>query len=302
MRFTPLTFMGVEDCFLLEANGGVSGSFTSGSETYNYHEFTTSVRLNDQSFSVDVVKGFSSRVRVIAVGGGGGGGQRAPGGSAGGAGGGGGVTINNEVFLYKRDQSYVVQVGGAGEGADAGATLPSYNGENGDASRFYFGDGSELNVQANGGEGGNGGVSPANSDGGDSGNGFTGGADNGENIGGGGAGSTANGGNAVNNDGGDGGAGTTIVLPYTSPTLGASTIKVGGGGGGGVFSVGQRGVGATLFGGGSGADSAQDSDSGTRFTGGGAGGGDAFGPDAGSEGGDGLVIIMYPTGSCPPTP
>lgn len=299
MRFIPATHMGVGDiCVQVNTNGGVSGSFTSGSETWMYHEYTSSARLSDTSFSFELTSGYTQNARVILVGGGGGGGSAACTYAAGGGGGGGAVEVYNDVNMFA-GLLYTVRVGGAGDGGDPCDITPTYDGDDGNPSRFFVG-GSDFDLRAEGGKGGNGNsLGTLNCDGGDSGNGFSGGNDAGTNLGGGGAGATANGQNAngATTEAGDGGAGIAVPLPYTSPTLGVSAVRAGGGGGGGNSIDGDFGAGATFFGGGSGAgNGVRGADKGTRHTGGGGGGGND-GNDK-PDGGDGFIIIMYPTGSC----
>lgn len=299
MRFIPTTHMQSGDvCVAVNSNGGVSGSFTSGSETWNYHEYSSSARTVNDTFQFELTKGFTRRMRVILIGGGGAGGNNGTGGvyNSGGGGGAGAVNIFNDVQTFAGNL-YTITVGRGGERPDPGHTTPTYNGGDGGYSRFTD---NNLILNADGGDGGHGNSTPfLDTDGGDSGNNFTGGSDATVNRGGGGAGSTANGGNADGslNEGGDGGAGQTINLPYTSPTFGTANINVGGGGGGGI--IGSTIEGTATDGGGRGAADTNTSDSGDRYTGGGGGGGDENASQTyGSYGGDGCVIILYPTGSC----
>lgn len=303
MRFIPATHMGVGDvCVQANVNGGVSGSFTSGSQTWMYHEFTSSLRTQNTNFSFELISGYSQDARVILVAGGGGGGNTGTGGTynAGGGGGAGEVQVFNNVNLFT-GVLYTVRVGRGGEAPEPDhPSTPTYTGGVGGDSRFFVG-GSGFDYTATGGEGGHGNASPyLDSDGGDSGNGYAGGNDAGTSVGGGGAGSTQNGHNAVSlgSEGGDGGNGQTIILPYTSPTFGSSNIGVGGGGGGGTALSNTEGIG--FFGGGRGSSNANTAENADRYTGGGGGGGDAVAgvSELGAYGGDGLVIIMYPTGSC----
>ena len=303
MRFIPATHMGSgEVCVESTANGGVSGSFLSGSETYNFHEFTSSNNNTTTGFQFEITNGFTQRARIIVVAGGGAGGETGAGGTyhSGGGGGGGQVLDIKNVNLFP-NQIYQIQVGKGGDAAIPNRPVnPIYNGGDGDSSRFYFGD---LDITAQGGEGGYG-TGLVVGDGGDSGAGFTGGNGN-SNDGAGGAGNTANGQNPPRSqEGGDGGNGTTLVLGYTSPAFGASTVGVGGGGGGGstFANTSDRGIGAD--GGGDGSHLSNQSEDGDRHTGGGGGGGQSVTRPSpppyseGSEGGDGIVIVMYPTGSC----
>lgn len=305
MRFIPTTHMqSGNPCVASIANGGVSGSFTSASVTYNYHEFTSSDVGTTESYTFEITKGFTKQARVIVVGGGGSGGATSA--FLGGAGGGGNVLDETNVQL-EQNYTYQIQVGKGGDAAFPGKSFPNatQNGANGDSSRFFVG--TLINLTAQYGEGGNGNSTPTtNTNGGDSGGGFLGGDDNGINFGGGGAGATQDGedaGDGGTNTAGDGGDGVTLNLGYTSPTFGTSTIGVGGGGGGATTGTAfDTGIGAD--GGGNGAFNAQaQAQDGDRHTGGGGGGGlerDLPDPedDRGSIGGDGIVIVIYPTGSC----
>jgi hypothetical protein len=307
MRFIPTTHMqSGNPCVASIANGGVSGSFTSASVTYNYHEFTSSDVGTTESYTFEITKGFTKQARVIVVGGGGSGGATTT--FQGGAGGGGNVINETNVQLYP-NYTYQIQVGKGGDAAFPGKSFPNatQNGANGDSSRFFVG--TLINLTAQYGEGGNGNTTPTtNTNGGNSGGGFLGGDDNGLNYGGGGAGATQDGedaGDGGTNTAGDGGNGVTLNLGYTSPSFGTSTISVGGGGGGalgsGVSTDPSRGFGAD--GGGNGNGPATRATDGTRYSGGGGGGGQVIyaadhEDDRGSIGGDGIVIVIYPTGSC----
>lgn len=302
MRFIPSTFMQSGECVqAIASNGVISGSFTSGSETWMYYEFGSgSLPGTNQDYQFEITKGYTTRARVIVIGGGGGGGWDGQGtyGIRGGGGGGGNVIQNNRAILYPT--IYSVTKGKGGDAPDAdNPSAPTYNGGTGGNSRVL---GGVQPITATGGQGGFGNPNTlaTSGDGGDSGAGFIGAQYN--NFGsGGGAGSTQNGFQATvesgNNTGGNGGAGTTVELGYTSPVFATSSIQVGGGGGGGST---RRGTG--VYGGGDGFRSNGPGSDGNRFTGGGGGGGAEFAyiPPAGigTTGGDGYVIIMFPTGSC----
>lgn len=305
MRFIPLTFMQSGD-FCVEAtasNGVISGSFTSGSETYNYYEFGSgSSRDSNQSYQFEITSGYTNRARLIVIGGGGGGGWDGlfSYGNKGGGGGAGAVLVNNEGTLYPA--TYSITKGRGGDFADADApSNPTFDGGNGGYSQI---DGGAYTlsdkIRANGGEGGFGDSSNPGTygHGGDSGQPFNGAADNANGSGGGGGAASDGFQAASDTTGGLGGTGKSIVLGYTSPTLGVSTIQVGGGGVG----IGGTKQGLGQYGGGTGADNNSPADSGDRHTGGGGGGGADFPytpPNGqGTQGGDGLVIIMFPTGSC----
>lgn len=306
MRFIPTTFMQSGGCVEATAsNGVISGSFISGSETWMYYEFGSGSSLQtNQSYQFEITKGYTSRGRIIVIGGGGGGGWDGLStyGIRGGGGGGGAVVVNNQSILYPTIYSVTKGRGGAPADAD-NPSAPTYNGGDGGFSQVNGGVYTLSNViKANGGDGGYGdpNVGSTYGDGGDSGNGFLGGQYTALGSGG-GAGSTQNGGSAYNdsgtNRGGSGGSGSLVELGYTSPTFGTSTLQVGGGGGG----ISARG-GFGTYGGGDGSGNTTTADDGVRFTGGGGGGGADF-PytppgGIGTEGGDGYVIIMFPTGSC----
>ena len=72
MRFIPSTHMQTGGCMEATANGGVSGSFTSGSEGWAYHEFTCADVNTTETFQFTVTKGFTNRARLVVIGGGGG--------------------------------------------------------------------------------------------------------------------------------------------------------------------------------------------------------------------------------------
>ena len=302
MRFIPTTQMQSGDpCVASSANGGVSGSFTSASVTYNYHEFTSSDVNTTEGFLFQITRGYTQKARVIVVGGGASGGATSQ--FQGGGGGGGNVLDQTNVHLYPTN-TYQIQVGKGGDAAYPGAGIPTEQGLNGDSSRFF--QLPQINYTAQYGEGGDANEPPNfGYDGGTSGGGFVGGSDAAANYGGGGGGASAVGQSATFSQAGDGGAGYTINLGYTSPTFGTSTISVGGGGGGalgnGVGTAADRGFGTD--GGGNGNGGGFRTEDGTRHSGGGGGGGlviDAIDPndDRGSIGGDGIVIVIYPTGSC----
>ena len=313
MRFIPTTQMQAGN-LCIEATttpGVISGSFTSGSETWAYYEFGSgSDNLTTEDYQFTITRGFTNRARVIVIGGGGGGGWDGTGTYGGGGGGGaGGVIVNNNVTLSRN--IYSIKKGKGGDPADADhPSSPTYNGGNGVFSELNGGIYVLANVIKAEGGGGGFGTGTNDGDGGESGNGFAGGQDNALGTAGGG-GATGVGGDAFlsgggNNQGGDGGAGITIDLGYHSPVIGdesiggdpLNTISVGGGGGGVSTNSGQA-----TDGGGDGARTTGAGDSGERHHGGGGGGGANFAytpPNGiGCSGGDGYVIILFPTGSCP---
>lgn len=290
MRFQPTMFFGQADrCTTGTANGGVSGSFVSGSETWQYFEFTTPDESTDGVFQFELESGFTRRAIVVVVAGGGGGGSTGTGGSywSGGGGGGGEAIIRTNVDLYP-NYIYNIYVGKGGVRANPSAAQPTYNGGNGTISEFNS---TPLIITARGGIGGKGVDIPLGTigDGGDSGNGFLGG--NGvSTVGGGGGGSTGNGQNRSSNVAGDGGPGVVYTFPHKSYSVG------GGGGGGSTTAISsERAFGQN--GGGFGSIQNGPSSDGERSTGGGGGGGDQVLTN-GSLGGSGLVFICFPTGSC----
>jgi hypothetical protein len=307
MRFTPMTHMqSGEVCFQVEpdhngvTNGILSGSFLSGSEHWNYLEFRSPSRLTTQTYSLEVIQGYTENARLYIIGGGAGGGATGCTVAGGGGGGAGEVKVINNLNLYAT-RDYTIQVGGAGQVADPCAGVgPTKDGDNGAQSRFYFTP--DLNITADGGEGGFGdSANPDGSNGGDSGNGFDGGLDQGAANGGGGAGASEDGEDAPSglNEGGDGGDGVYLNFPYTSPTFSSSgNVGVAGGGGGG--GVQDSGEGQVIYGGGEGArqTTGGGADAGENHKGAGAGGGNN-GADTSISGGSGIVVFMYQTGSCP---
>jgi len=298
MRFIPTTHMQSGECMEVTANGGVSGSFTSGSEGWAYHEFACADVNTTETFQLTVTKGFTNRARLVVIGGGGGGGWDGTGNLGNGGGGGGAAVINRTGQLFQG--TYSIQVGAGGAPPDADNVSPplrTYNGGNGDYSEILGGPYTGTDrLKSLGGKGGYGAVAdPLYLHGGDSATGFTGGTNSGLWAGGGG-GFTSNGSNGVSNKAGNGGTGTTVTLPYTSPSWLTTSKGVGGGGGAardGVSSI-EQGYGQDGGGGFSG--------DGDRYSGGGGGGGRDFPATPpggiGCSGGDGIVIIYYPTGSC----
>ncbi len=235
----------------------------------------------------------SVSVNYLIVGGGGAGGNF-------GGGGGGAVKSGTASIAVPGTFAIVVGPGGAGSSTGAGAdgTASSFNGvtAGGGGAGGGFSDSTPTGHNgANGsaaGGGGSGATAPftqglggsGSSPGGDGGNGVTGATAAG---GGGGAGGNpaSNGGNGNVNAGGAGGNGASSSITGSSVTYG------GGGGGAGLSTSGAAGTGGAGTGGKSGGPSAT---SGTANTGGGGGGGyNALG----GNGGSGVVIISYVTGS-----
>ena len=91
MRFTPTTQMGsYGECVRAYSNGSVSGSFSSGSREFRYHEFELSSSLTTQQFQLIVTEGYTIDARAIVVAGGGAGGWEGTGNYGYGGGGGAG--------------------------------------------------------------------------------------------------------------------------------------------------------------------------------------------------------------------
>jgi len=294
------------ECIIATANGGVSGSFTSGSRTFKYHEFSLSNRDVSETFQLNIEKGYTRDARVLLIAGGGGGGWDGTGTYGKGGGGGAGQVIDrHDITLYPN--TYSLRVGHGGLPADADNTNPAnrtFNGGNGDYTELLGGIyTSDNKIRALGGEGGYGDSNDFGNylHGGDSGNGFTGGLNDGNFLAGGGAGNTSNGEDGDDgpstDKGGDGGSGLTITLPYTSIIWSSSTKDVGGGGGGSAWLDDVRGVGQD-GGGDSAREDTQTADDGERYTGGGGGGGRESASGDGTQGGDGILIIYYPITDC----
>lgn len=302
MKFQPTMFFGQgERCTTGTANGGISGSFVSGSETWQYFEFKAINEDTGSGYQFQLEKGFTRRAIIMVVAGGGAGGNTGLGANyrAGGGGGGGQVIFRTGVDLYPGIiHNIYVGKGGARANPNAPIGQKTYDGGNGELSSFSNTIGS-LSYTALPGEGGKGDDNPIGTigDGGNSGNGFLGG--NGiTSTGGGGGGSNGNGQSYVStpsNLPGDGGSGFSFTFPH-------KTYSVGGGGGGGsnsaIFS--ERGIGVN--GGGYGSSATSACTDATASTGGGGGGGELI-IDAttyrGSHGASGIVFICFPIGKCP---
>jgi hypothetical protein len=193
----------------ISASGGTIGTFTSGSDTYQYHTFT-----NSGTFTV--ITGFTNTAQVLVVGGGAG----SPyGGYYNNGGGGGGANYSQSVSLVSG--SYTITVGNGG----------AIN-SNGNSSEFS---GSGLSIAAGG--GGTSGVSgtpQSNAVG-----------SNLVDRGAGGGGAGAVGGNSTAGAGGAGGAGLYSVISGTGTYYGAG----GGGGVNSYSNVYTPGAGGTNNGG-----------------------------------------------------
>ena len=285
---TPLP---ITSSFLAE--GGTEGTFVSGSTTYKYHEFTSSLNPigqdNNQYLTILTGSTTDARVVVIAGGGGGGIGQTAALDAAGG-GGAGEVIISSSVQL-SYGNGYTIKVGSGAPSAEG--TLVS--GNSGSQSWLL---GNDINIIAQGGGGGNGTI---NVNAGTSGNGFDGGSNtfqsqpDGTYYGGGG-GASSIGTNGTTSAAGNGGNGLTLDLGYTIEAFNSITKDIGGGGGGGTSqNLSPTGCPSPQsFGGGKGScevglSAATDGEIHT-----GAGGGGGLNSTTGTRGGSGIVIITYP--------
>ena len=301
------------------ATGGVVSDYTSGSDVYRAHVFTSSGIFSVSQLS----ESFPSNVEYLVVAGGGSGG-----GEYGGAGGAGGLRTNlpgvqtaNSTPLTGAafpvsvsPGDYTVTVGGGG----AFASPTASQGVNGSPSVFGSitataggGGGSPGGVGKNGGSGGGGGgqgspvfaagsgntppVSPIQGH-----NGGNGNQSPGWHSGGGGGGAGEAGDAATSSDAGDGGNGVQVAIagPSSASPVGtpgpSGTGWFAGGGGGGGYSVtpGTGGVGGGGAGGPGGTGQ-----NGTAGTGGGGGGANHPGAVRGGNGGSGVVVVRYQIGT-----
>lgn len=274
------------------ATGGTTGSFTSGGVDYTYHEFANTSRTTTETFTLTSLGGSTTEARVIVVAGGAGGGINFSGnGDLGGGGGGGEVIVSSSISL-SYPNNYSIQVGKGGAAQEYPGTPIDKDGNRGDDSTFS---GSGVSILAHAGFGG---IGSFDYDGGSSWLYLYG--DGNSNNGGGGAGAAENGQNADSTNGGDGGNGLSVNLGYpVSPNLGndfsANNYLLGAGGGGSSIYEFDRGIGGDQNGG-DGRDSRLATDGGRHY-GAGGGGGEVqlSGPWRGSAGGDGIVIVIYPT-------
>lgn len=259
---------------ITHAHGRTIHTFSAGQATFTPSTGTTSIEL------------------LVVAGGGGGGSTR------GGGGGGAGGLVYAETFVIEQP-SYAVIVGYGGPSQSSGgnSTFGPITAIGGGAGRSC--------TTPNGGSGG--GASHDTNDGpagaGTSGQGANGGTSGAYNLsamtftGAGGGGAASKGTNGTQNAGGDGGSGLAFEIS------GAIVYYAGGGGGGDQdlatnnLALGHGGLG----GGGNGGLNAVGSD-GVNGTGGGGGGGGGRSTEAGEppffrggRGGDGVVIISYPT-------
>ena len=316
----------------LTASGGVISDYTSGSDVYRAHIFTSS-----GTFQVTEVGDFGSNIDYLVVGGGGGAAAVHGGNGTGGAGG-GGLRTNMPACPYAQaaypvstTNPYTVIVGGGGGGvlevpsvqpvASQGSQSEIYPTPGGSGSGIYASGGGAGQtrewapgpVQTGGSGGGGDTYSPGTYTGGTVASpdgrsptvqGFAGSA-KGPNSGGGGGGA----GEAGSTDGqGQGGDGLQILIAE-SPTVPAPTRTVGAdggyfaGGGGGEYSpgTGTPGYPGGLGGGGSAAARTVDGIRGKFATGGGGGAGKSNPPTHPTSllgnGGSGIVVVRYKIGS-----
>ncbi|MEK7151736.1 MAG: glycine-rich domain-containing protein [Patescibacteria group bacterium] len=249
----------------------------------------------------------ATTIKVLVVAGGGGGASNPGGGGAGG-------------LLYDSThnvtaQAYTVTIGSGGSGNNGAATKGSNGGNSvfdtmtaigGGGGGGYSGASSNYLGQ-NGGSGGGGGDNGSDvgqvGGTGTSGQGYGGGSAYGASQatrGGGGGGSGAAGANATSGNAGNGGAGTadaSVGNLLSDASAGVGGYITGGGGGGYDSRLGGAAGSGGSGGGGAGADGGT-ATAGTANTGSGGGGaGYTSGYGIGGDGGSGIVIISYPTGS-----
>ena len=316
----------------LTATGGIINDFTSGSDVYRAHVFTSS-----GEFEVTAIGSEPANIEYLVVAGGGGGGSH----STAGGGGAGGVRTNLAGHPYATSQAFTVTAGPTtytvtvGGGGNAGNTIPGGNsGSKGGNSYFgppstpagieSEGGGFGAKDTANGGPGGSGGGA-----GGSSGGVFTGGSTvavttpspwPGPSVQGtaggdskdppsnpytaGGGGGAGGAGVQGSTNAGPGGPGIQVLIagpPSTDQPVGTPGTSPGGGyfaGGGGGASSTYGGTNGTAGQGGGGAGGTSGG-LGTYATGGGGGGG--TGPTSpsgtGGQGGSGVVVVRYKVGS-----
>lgn len=279
MRFTPQSFFstGIEPCVTSYATGAVSSSLKYGSVNYDVYVFTCSQQTGGgetEGGQLFISEGYSRRAIVVCVAGGGGGS------SDGNGGGGGQVSVAENVFLGT-GEPYNIVLGQGGNGTERVTQGVPFSGEEGSDTRFYRG--SEINLIASGGLGGN-----LGGNGGSSGDNHSSGS--------GGAGASQ----GVSDN--SGGQGYSIFLGKSNPK-----VRAGGGGQGETFSGKSNGW---YFGGGEEADgrgfgidgSGGESRDNIITVGGGGTGGQYFdNTDSvyrSSKGGGGAVLVAIPTNLC----
>ena len=288
----------------LTATGGIISDYTSGSDVYRAHIFTSSGAL-----LVTDLGSIASTVEYLVVAGGGGGGNS---GAAGGGGAGGlrtnvpgvqnagGSPLTGATFsVTAGPTSYPIQVGGGGaRGVNGGPSvfgpITSQGGGSGDPPAGTGGSGGGGKLGNNGVAGNTPPVSPSQGFGGGN------GAGGGQGAGGGG-GAGAAGSNASGANGGAGGAGAQVLIaeaptvPAPTRTIGANGGYFAGGGGGGGnpnATAGSGGVG----GGAAGTGNNTAATTAIYSTGGGGGGGGSYSGVAdgvSSSGAPGIVVVRY---------
>lgn len=266
MRFTPFSFLATSTTSSsISITNAISGTFSSGSDTYAYYKFTGSGELNIQ-------EGTISNANIFLVGGGSGGRTQEVGRPNGHGGGGGGLLFTSSLNLPAG--LYTINVGTG--------SFQNYDG----GSSSVICDARGINIGVDGGKFDGTSGYPSYNVKGSYGAGAAGG--------GGGLGSVGqDGSSGISYIGGNGGTGLAYTIIGSSSFWGA-----GGGGGGCKEGVPYNGTGGT---GGSGIGGNGQSTSGGSAFGGtagatntGAGGGGEANDSGGSEpGGSGIVIITY---------
>lgn len=266
MRFTPFSFLATSTTSSsISITNAISGTFSSGSDTYAYYKFTGSGELNIQ-------EGRISNANIFLVGGGSGGRTQEVGRPNGHGGGGGGLLFTSSLNLLAG--YYIINVGsGSGANADGG-------------SSSVVCDSRAINIGVDGGKLDGTSGYPSYNVKGSYGAGAAGG--------GGGLGSVGqDGSSGISYIGGNGGTGLAYTIIGSSSFWGAGGggggckegvpyNGTGGTGGSGIGGDGQSALGGTAFGGTAGATNT------------GAGGGGEANDSGGSQpGGSGIVIITY---------
>ncbi len=271
MRFTPFAMLGESSAITnFSFTNAISGTFTSGSDTYGYVKFTGSGELN-------ISNGKINNANIFLVGGGSGGRTQESGLDNGHGGGGGGLLFTSSITLNAG--LYTITVGsGSGANQDGG-------------SSSVFCDARKINIGVDGGRFDGTSGYPSYNVKGAYGQGAAGG--------GGGIGSIGQDGSlGISYIGGNGGSGSAFNIIGSSSFWGAgggggackSPVELIGTGGFGGSSIGGRGEGGSGSPGSSPPGNA--STAGTANTGAG-GGGEANDSGNGRPGGSGIVIITY---------
>ena len=307
----------------LTATGGIISDYTSGSDVYRAHIFTSS-----GTFDVSALGDFGDTIEYLVIAGGGSGGAQGAGAGGGGAGGlrtnlpgvqdAGGNPLTGSAFPVSTSPgSYTVTVGGGAAGAvGSGYGNNGFRGSNsvfGSITSTGGGGGGATNTGSNpegpgGSGGGRGGREPGYAYTGNTppvspSQGNAGGIRDGDYFAGGGGGAGAVGSNGVNGTrGGAGGAGVQVAIagpptasPVGTPGPSGNGWFAGGGGGGSYPPNPIAAAGGAGGGGDSGKNSGHDGVNGTTSTGGGGGGATGDGPEGGA-GGSGIVVVRYQIG------